>query len=628
MPLAPLRTAISIEAAKQLRDTQLLIDESHRVRPRYFDGKFLAARDLTRDQAYFLARQAGYARALGPGVVDGLIVAAGDTASEIKVSAGFGYTPGGELVSLNGAVRVSLAQLFRLQTLAVQVGTLGGTLGGGISKARPPLRNRTGVFVLGLRALEFSANPVGAYPTSLDGPRQVEEGDIVEATALTLTYFTDASRDQRNTLRGQLARDAFVTGQLPPLPAELLPLALLEITGDNVRWIDMHLARRAAGQAHADVLGFGFAPRLLREAHLAQYSQQLQELTTRGLGARPTANQYFTALPPAGPMPASAVAPGDFSQSWFPPGIDADLALVPDDEIAALVEESLVLPPIDLTAGADALASTAVAILVPVPRHALARTAARLQQRIERATTVPSVRLATKRLPLDAMRLLEARRLPLLTAAAAVAAAADGGVDAVWAELLSQQANAGGQLWYTRRRNLALRPEIAGTVVAVVAAQDNTDNVIRERFTADLATRLDRVLAASTVTTRAEVSKLLASDRLASPVLAQATLAALEAKQKEATDASPAGQINAADVAAVAETFTAPGVGEGLARLVAEKPELVATPEAITKLATSDRLLELDRTLATANTFEATRIATELKVPGGRGRLNLDRVLR
>lgn len=621
--LAPLRTAISIEAAKQLRDTQLLIDESHRVRPRYFDGKFLAARDLTRDQAYFLARQAGYARALGPGVVDGLLVAAGDTPSQIKVGAGFGYTPGGELVSLNGAVRVSLTQLFRLQTLAVQLGTLGG----GISKARPPLRNRTGVFVLGLRALEFSANPVGAYPTSLDGPRQVEEGDIVEATALTLTYFTDASRDQRDTLRGQLARDTFVTGQLPPLPAELLPLALLEIAGDNVRWIDMHLARRAAGQAHADVLGFGFAPRLLREAHLAQYSQQLQELTTRGLSARPTANQYFSALPPAGPMPASAVATGDFSQSWFPPGIDADLALVPEDEIAALVEESLVLPPIDLGAGADALASTAVAILVPVPRHALARTAARLQQRIERATTVPSVRLATKRLPLDAMRLLEARRLPGLTAAAAATAAAHGGVDAVWAELLSQQANAGGQLWYTRRRNLALRPEIAGTVVAVVAAQDNTDNVIRARFTADLATRLDRVLAASTNTTRAEVSKLLASDRLASPVLAQATLAALEAKQKEATDASPTGQINAADVAAVAETFTAPGVGEGLARLVAEKPELVATPEAITKLATSDRLLELDRTLATANTFEATRIATALKVPGGNLRLNLDNVL-
>ena len=59
-----------------LRARNLLIDESHRRRPRYFDGRFLAARDLTRDQAYFLARQAAYARALGPGVVEGLMFCA------------------------------------------------------------------------------------------------------------------------------------------------------------------------------------------------------------------------------------------------------------------------------------------------------------------------------------------------------------------------------------------------------------------------------------------------------------------------------------------------------------------------------------------------------------------------
>ena len=33
-----------------------IIDERRR-RPLYFDGRFLAARDLTRDQTYFLIRQ-------------------------------------------------------------------------------------------------------------------------------------------------------------------------------------------------------------------------------------------------------------------------------------------------------------------------------------------------------------------------------------------------------------------------------------------------------------------------------------------------------------------------------------------------------------------------------------------
>ena len=92
------RTFISLEQALQLRQANLLVEESHRVRPRYFDGKFLAARDLTRDQAYFLARQAGFARALGSGVVDGLDVRAGTVASDLQVDAGFGYTSSGELV--------------------------------------------------------------------------------------------------------------------------------------------------------------------------------------------------------------------------------------------------------------------------------------------------------------------------------------------------------------------------------------------------------------------------------------------------------------------------------------------------------------------------------------------------
>ena len=43
--------------------------DTGRTRPRYFDGRFLAARDLERDQAYIAARQAEYLRAAGPGVI-------------------------------------------------------------------------------------------------------------------------------------------------------------------------------------------------------------------------------------------------------------------------------------------------------------------------------------------------------------------------------------------------------------------------------------------------------------------------------------------------------------------------------------------------------------------------------
>ena len=594
------RSFISLEQALQLRQANLLVEESHRVRPRYFDGKFLAARDLTRDQAYFLARQAGFARALGSGVVDGLGVRAGTVASDLEVDAGFGYTSAGELVSLSRPVRVSLAQLFRLQTLAAQLDTL--------RRPNPPLRNRTGAFVLGLRALEFSANPVAAYPSTLDGPRQVEEGDIVEASALTLTHWVAAPADGLDGQRGTLARDAFVTQSLPALPAEVLPLAVVAIAGDNIRWVDVHLVRRAAGQAHADVLGFGFAPRLQREAHLAQYTQQLNELLARGLAGRPNAAQYFSALPAAGPMPAAALDSSDFSQSWFPPGVNAELMLVPEDEIPSLVEESLLLPPVDLSLGADAQESTAVAILVAVPRQSLARQAARLRQRLQRATLTPALRLGAKRLPLDTMRLLAGTRLsvalptPLPTVDPA---------DAVWAELLSAQA----LLWYTRRRNLSLRPEIEGTVVAVVDADE--EPAPRSRSAARPAAPPAKLLAKCSVYAAAELSRLLASPKMrSSPLLGEAVIARLDGLR----------HIGSADVAKVAEAFGAPGVGEGLARLVEARPELREDGALVTRLAGHERLLELDRVLAQANSFEVARLAGGIKLPA-RGAINLDRVL-
>lgn len=601
MTPTPTRTFVSLEAAVQLRQANLLIEESHRVRPRYFDGKFLAARDLTRDQAYFLARQAGFARALGSGVVEGLEVRAGAVATDLEVEAGFGYTSGGELVSLNRALRVSLAQLFRLQTLAAQLGTL----------ARPgaPLRNRTGVFVLGLRAIEFSANPVAAYPSSLDGPRQVEEGDIVEASALTLSHWVDAPADDVDAQRGRLARDAFVAQSLPPLPAELLPLAVVAVAGDAIRWVDMHLVRRAAGQAHGDVLGFGFAPRLQREAHLAQYTQQLGELMARGLAGRPNAAQYFAALPAAGPMPAAALNPGDFSQSWFPPGVDAELMLVPEDEIAALVEESLLLPPIDLQLTAAEQASTAVAILVAVPRQSLARQAARLRQRLQRTTATPAVRLAAKRLPLDAIRRLAITRLDV---GAQVPAEEADPVDAVWRELLAAQS----MLWYSRRRNLAPRPEIEGTAVAVIAAEDGIDERPRSRASQPLAERRDRLLARASVYAAADLSRLLDSPKLAaSPLLTEATLARLEHER----------HIGSADVAEVAETVAAPGVGEGLSRLLEARPDLRDHPAALARLAAHEQLFDLDRLLANANRFEVQRLAAEVRYT--RGRIHLERVL-
>ena len=62
-------------------DGSLVID-SQRSRPYWFDGRFLAARDLQREQDYFLQRQADLGQAAGFSVIHGLWVdtpAANDT---------------------------------------------------------------------------------------------------------------------------------------------------------------------------------------------------------------------------------------------------------------------------------------------------------------------------------------------------------------------------------------------------------------------------------------------------------------------------------------------------------------------------------------------------------------------
>jgi len=47
----------------------------------------------------------------------------------------------------------------------------------------------------------------------------------------------------------------------------------------------------------------------------------------------------------------------------------------------------------------------------------------------------------------------------------------------------------------------------------------------------------------------------------------------------------------------------------------------------VSKLAGHEQLLELDRALAGANSFEVARVAGQLKVPA-RGKANIDSVLR
>ena len=78
---------------------------------------------------------------------------------------------------------------------------------------------------LALRAVEFTANPIAAYPRTITGKRTVEDGDIIEATAITLVPFPDTS-GAANAVEARRAVARQIFGNAPEgVPQNILPIA-------------------------------------------------------------------------------------------------------------------------------------------------------------------------------------------------------------------------------------------------------------------------------------------------------------------------------------------------------------------------------------------------------------------
>jgi hypothetical protein len=578
------RELIAPEDVEALRATGALVEDARRERPRYFDGRFLAARDLIRDQQYFLAREADLGQASGGGVVVGLRVSRGTAADELLLSAGHGLTPAGELTLLPRALSVRLADIPLAEQLSARFG---------LSRLpQPPLRNRTGLFVLALRPVEFTANPIGAYPTSITGPRTVEDGDVIEATAVVLIPWTDDdATDALDARRGRAARAIFVENRPAGASANVLPLAMVALQNNVVAWLDAAMVRRELGADRADRPGLGAGARALRLAHLLQHQAHLDD-ELRGNGGRgfPAASR-FDALPPAGPMPPGMIATRDFTQSYFPAEIDAELAPIPDDELPAQVDEALALPAIDLTVVPALLESTAVLVLAPVPRAEWRAVIARLQQTASAPQTRRLLPAAANRLAArKPLEILQRLRLP---APLPLPTDTSDPREREWARLAALPG-----LWFARRRNLAYRDDLPGVAVRFAGRDVALDDRVRRRLdTTGLLPQFDALVERATPEVAAEASALLETPRIAaSPALTAAALGELTRMR----------QLDRASVLAASARLTAPGVGDGLVRLERSQGELLSSPEALAKIAETSDWRETD---------VAARAASDTAVP-------------
>jgi len=574
----PARQPLSLtpQTADALKTAGSLIVDDRRRRSFFFDGRFLTARDLTREQVYFLTRQQDLGHAGGVGVVNGLAVTPGSTPTTIGVAAGHGVTPSGELVVVPADLTVDVARIADIEMLDAAFGLS--------PIPRAPARARTGLFVLVLRPVEFTANPIASYPTSLGGQRTVEDGDIIEAVALTLVPFPDqTSRTELDERRARAAREIFLSGGVRGVPVDALPIAMIALDHGIVRWVDMFLVRREVGAEPLDIVGVRQAKRALHEAHLIQYQDHLAAiLGAPGAERRFSASQHFFALPPVGTLPAAAIDPDAMTQIFFPPEVDVCLAAIPEDELVPLVEESLSLPPIDLTLSGDDLAWTSVLILIPLPRDLLRRTAGTppAGSGTPLPAPLPPQPPIGDVLPLPAIPILGPVRnvggiisrpigvvLKPSGAGATPVPVGSSLSDPSWRDLLRRV----DPLWYVRRRNLPYKADVVGQTVDVPVINVNRDNLVAPRVTAvglDTEYAQIKAVAGDPVDEALLMLSNLPSDHV---LLFAGAVHALRV-------AMGAGPLTHANVVDVAWRFTDPDRGGGLARLEDAFPVFKAAP--------------------------------------------------
>jgi hypothetical protein len=350
----------------------------------------------------------------------------------------------------------------------------------------------------------------------------------------------------------------------------------------------MALVRRETGADSPLEVTLGARPRALAEAfvlqHLNHLRDVLQDRAASGLPPAFAAAQYFAALPPAGQLPAAAVLTDalGFRQLWFPPQIDVDISFAPSDEIAAVVEESLSLPAIDLTPNAD-LGAAGVVILAPISRPTLQRFEQALAQLSMHVTT--DLAQGYRRPTADVLAGMLARRTALVTtpindpAATAQAAASDAQTkawQAAWAEAVAALPVADGlppRLWYVRRRAVAYEPKITGIAVPVTGADLQLEVDLTKRL-ADLglADRVKKLTDESTPFAAARIAAFLGSPKImASDAFFFAAVHELEAAVPRAAPLPPT-TIDAPAAATTARLATA----STAALVAAARPTLAA----------------------------------------------------
>jgi hypothetical protein len=344
----------------------------------FFNGRLLAGKDLSREQAARRVADARLGLALGKGVAFGLEVSFNKTQSApglpvAHIAAGLAVNGNGETLYLTSDIDIALARRFDATAAGIIFDTCQPLVGGTYVAG-------AGVYMLTIARVETTEGR--AVSNGLDPANVVCNTDAtVEAVRFRLLTIKPALYADLPvgdpSFQNQLAYRCFGSGVQPAWFANLLgagsrqdgliaamrkdvlsdaevPIGLLYFTGAaDLRFIDLWSVRRPLAP-----VGTGFPPQALvdaarlatGQAMFLQFQGQIASLAPPAgdLGAI-TARSNFRYLPPAGIIPVREEIDNTDSQAtaFFKDMTYRGPAFINAARIEPLLRESLHYPPID-----------------------------------------------------------------------------------------------------------------------------------------------------------------------------------------------------------------------------------------------------------------------------------------
>ncbi len=327
-------------------------------RTHYFDGQLLKASDLTRDQIYLDERLLEMGQVLGSGISQGLEVELIKN-QLLRLHPGIAVAPSGRVLQLSG------------KTLEIDLQDSGfiADLNQGLYR-----RFNRGLYAVALKYAEVVDGVAEAYPADLASRRSWQVSSYAEGVELTLIPLNiHLPRGDDLAMRAALAQQFIAAGNSFVLPSdEVIALGLIAIDQARPLWLDLGLLRRPLRRPN-----LGNALQLDLATHYQELFVAVQ--TARENGGRLNdfdASSYFRVLPPFGPLPKGAIDPVTGRQGYFPKDYEVAIAPVRRADLAAIIEESAHLAPMDLQRDADA----DIMVLVPMSDQAFAIRARQLEK--------------------------------------------------------------------------------------------------------------------------------------------------------------------------------------------------------------------------------------------------------